>query len=354
MEDRNTLPEMPDADGGDRGQMLESMASMLWTISFLAYSSSTFLSEFGTGSSALWTVILVAFPSVLASMHPVLDGERGAARGKCSLFEVSDMPLLCMYARVAHALTRTCAALMHLPEATGKYIIYVLAPAICVLYFPGSQNIRDVVSFLALWLPLELKLLPKIGPTGRVSIWAQLTASMSAVNTFTVLRPLTDGRGMGYTFKLGPSDLFIGLVFIIATGPLSVAVGKAIGYGRIVKPRGLKPAPQAAIFLGLYYAGLGEELLFRGIGQNLLERWLGRNAVLPLFLGALMYGSAHFKSTAQGLPTPNWRAALLATLAGLSYGLVWRLSEGKSTVSALTQAGVAFSLRTFFTKPAVS
>lgn len=81
MEDRNALPEMPESGAGGRGQMLESLASMLWTIVFLAYSSSTFLSEFGTGTSALWTVGLVAAPSVLASLHPVLDGERGAAKG---------------------------------------------------------------------------------------------------------------------------------------------------------------------------------------------------------------------------------------------------------------------------------
>lgn len=205
-----------------------------------------------------------------------------------------------------------------------------------------------------MWLPLELKLLPQIGPTGRVSIWAQLTASLSAVNTFVVLRPFKDGRGVGYTFKLGPGDLLVGMAFIFLMGPVSVLIGKLIGYGRIIRPRGLKPPAQMAIFVGMYYAGLGEELMFRGIAQNLLERWLGRDAVLPLILAAFLYGTAHLKSKAQGLPFPNWRAAVLAALAGTCYGIVWRLSDGKSTVSALTQAGVAFLLRTFFTKPAAS
>jgi Type II CAAX prenyl endopeptidase Rce1-like len=315
-DDANALPEMPEAGAGGRGQMLESMASMMWTLSFLAFSSATVLSEFGTGKSAVWAILFVAAPPFTASLHPLLCGENGAAR------------------------------------ATLKYVLYVVTPAVCVLWLPFSQSIRDALAFASLWLPLELKLLPQIGPTGRVSIWSSLTASLSAILTFTVLRPFTEGRPLGYTYKLSIGDLTVAsIAALLVTGPLAV-FAVAIGYGRMTRPRGLKPKAQTAIFFGMYFVAVTEELLFRGIAQNLLERQLGSDSGAALFIASIIYGLAHLKSKAGGFGQPNLHAAALAALTGLACGSVWRWTAGKVTASALTQALIAYIFRLLFVKPA--
>jgi membrane protease YdiL (CAAX protease family) len=315
-DDANHLPDMPEAGTGGRGQMLESLASMMWTLTFLSFSSSTVLSEFGSGGAALWTLLFVAAPPFTASLHPLLNGDAGAAR------------------------------------ATAKYMLYVAAPPACVLFLPATQVVRDALAFAALWLPLELKLLPQIGPTGRVSIWASLTAALSAVNTFTVVRPFASGRPLGYTYKLTPGDLGLALAVAAVVSAALAPLARAMGYGRLVRPRALRPDAQAAIFLGLYFVAVTEELLFRGIAQNLLERSLGLESAAAVAVAALMYGSAHLKSKAGGFGQPNWRAAVLAAVTGVACGLVWRWTDGKATASALTQAGVAYVFRLVFTRPA--
>lgn len=313
-DDANALPEMPESGEGGRGQMLESMASMMWTMTFLAFSSSTVLSEFGQGKAALWSTLFVAAPPFTASLHPLLNKESGAL------------------------------------AATLRYMAYALSPAVCVLFLPVPQSARDALAFACLWLPLELKLLPQIGPTGRVSIWSSLTAALSAVNTFSVLRPFAEGRPLGYTYKISLSDFgsAIGVALLVST-PLSL-LARSIGYGRFQRPRALKPEAQAAIFFGMYFVAVTEELLFRGIAQNLLERQLGVDSASALCIASIFYGASHMKSKAGGFRQPNWRAALLAAVTGLACGYIWRWTGGKVTASALTQALVAYIFRIVFTK----
>lgn len=313
-DDANHLPDMPESGEGGRGQMLESLASMMWTMTFLAFSSSTVLSEFGEGKSAIWTILFVAAPPFTASLHPLLNKDRGAL------------------------------------GATLRYMAYAVTPAICVLYLPVPQLARDVLAFASIWLPLEFKVLPQIGPTGRVSIWSSLTAALSAVNTFSVLRPFASGRPLGYTYKVSAYDLGSAIaVALLVAVPLSL-LARSIGYGRFQRPRGLKPEAQAAIFFGIYFVSVTEELLFRGIAQNLLERQLGTDSASALCVASVLYAVSHLKSKAAGFGQPNWRAALLAVMTGIACGSVWRWTSGKVTASALTQALVAYLLRNVFTK----
>lgn len=315
-DDANHLPDMPESGEGGRGQMLESLASMMWAMTFLAFSSSTVLSEFGEGKSALWTTFFVAAPPFTASLHPLLNKDRGAS------------------------------------GATLRYMAYVLIPGLCVLFLPVPQPARDVVAFTCIWLPLEIKALPQIGPTGRVSIWSSLTAALSAVNTFSVLRPFASGRPLGYTYKISGSDFGVAIVVALLIAiPLSV-LARSIGYGRFQRPRGLKPEAQAAIFFGMYFVAVTEELLFRGIAQNLMERQLGADSITALCAASVLYGASHLKSKAAGFGQPNWRAALLAVMTGIACGCVWRWTNGKVTASAITQALVAYTLRILFTKQA--
>jgi membrane protease YdiL (CAAX protease family) len=315
MEERDALPEMPRPGG--RGHALESLASMTWTMTFLAFSSATVLSEFGTGIAAAWTILVVAAPPFLAGLHAMIDGERGA---------------------------RTSVA---------RYMVYVAMPAVLQLLrlrysdHSAAAALCDTLAVAALWLPIELNLLPQLGPTGKVSIWAILTGTLSAVNTFSVLRPLdTAGefRGLGFSFKLTLYDLAISVLSAPVVLAACVPVVVATGYGRYARPVGLKLESQLAVFIGLYFNALAEEILFRGVAQNMLERRLeSPDSIVALVVASLMFASSHLKKK------ERWRAVVVAAVAAIPYGFVFR-ATGKVTASALTHTVVIYLIRTLFDK----
>jgi hypothetical protein len=63
-----------------------------------------------------------------------------------------------------------------------------------------------------------------------------------------------------------------------------------------------------------------EELLFRGLLQNSLSRTFSSETA-GWFTASAIFGLAH---VANNGVFPNWRYALLATIAGLFYGRAWR------------------------------
>lgn len=325
MEEPDALPDVPRFGG--RGQMLESLASMTWTLTFLGYSSSTILSEFGVGVPALWTILLIALPPVLASLHEILRGDR---------------------------------AMMH---ALARYIVYIVVPAVLQIARPDDRlpdqrktaALLDALTFAAVWLPLELNLLPKIGPTGKVTIWPTLTGALSALNTFSVLRPLEmSARPIGYSFKLTPGDVFLSLLVAVLTSAILYPIAVGFGLGSFVRPRGLKGNTQVAVFVGLYFVALLEEIVFRGIALNMLDKYVTNvSRAVPLLLSSLLYGLAHLKHDSGGRAYADWRRAIVATITGIFCSLVWRRS-GKVTVSAVTHAVVEYLMKTFLVKPAAA
>ena len=89
-------------------------------------------------------------------------------------------------------------------------------------------------------------------------------------------------------------------------------------------------------FFGIYLTvAIPEELLFRGILQNLLCHSIrrGPTGVYGLLISAVVFGASHLHHA----PVPNWRYAILATLAGLFYGYTFR-NRQRLSASALTHA----------------
>lgn len=143
----------------------------------------------------------------------------------------------------------------------------------------------------------------------------------------------------GYTFLFTSSDIKhalkgLGLLLIIAL-PLGL-------YFEFIQwPPKWPPNEQLVFRLGMIYLyAVAEEVLFRGLIQNDIERWLGKN-YLSLGLSAMVFGAAHLNNGVDSLhwTNLNWEYAVLASVAGVVYGLVWRWS-GRVTASALTHAGV--------------
>jgi membrane protease YdiL (CAAX protease family) len=76
-----------------------------------------------------------------------------------------------------------------------------------------------------------------------------------------------------------------------------------------------------------------EELLFRGLLQNSLSRTLSSEAG-GWFAASIVFGLAHINNNGV---FPNWRYAILATIAGLFYGRAWRKTNSIFT-SAIVHA----------------
>lgn len=314
FENPRDFPKMPVSGG--RGQALESLASTCWTLLFLAYSSSTFVGEFGHGWPAAWTIILVLTPVTLAGTSSILDGRPGAVRILIS------------------------------------YLLYVLIPSFLQLTKSEDVNslnseLSDLATVLIIWLPLELKLLSTdLSPTGKVTVWGLLTAALNIVNIFTVLRPfsaLSHARELGYSFKLQASEIGIGMVLAVVCAVLSIPLALLMRFARVKMPSGRKPGIELATFGGLYMSAISEELLFRGLIQNMLEQRLGQNSTLALIISSVLYSLGHISKSKLGFDPPNFRLACLALVSGILCGLSWRLT-GKVTGSAITHAGCDYIL----------
>jgi hypothetical protein len=79
----------------------------------------------------------------------------------------------------------------------------------------------------------------------------------------------------------------------------------------------LLPGDAISIFL---LTAWPEELLFRGLLQNSLSRTFS-DETLGLIAASVIFGLSHI--TNNGV-FPNWRYAILATIAGIFYGRTWK------------------------------
>jgi hypothetical protein len=124
------------------------------------------------------------------------------------------------------------------------------------------------------------------------------------------------------------------LLWLAAYAPIAVALGLWLGFLHFhpLIPSALQ-VPLTWLFT-FFFIAVPEELFFRGWMQNLLERRVGR--VWALLITSALFGLSHFNKRATHF---NGRYVLLATLAGIFYGLAWR-QERRIGASAITHASV--------------
>ncbi len=247
-----------------------------------------------------------------------------------------------------------------------RFAIYLALPTLWLRLRPPKNRPFDgyhILAILCIWVPVEFDLfvlgLDLIVPFADVRTWLSglsllpsvtatlvpgvtlpidtLTGAVLALFLFTVHHPLD---GIGFTFHLDLNDLkyaLLGLLaYMIVGAPLGLALG-FLGYGPEVPPL---LDMLSGLLAGYLLVALVEEMLFRGVIQNLLAKRLQKPYV-ALGIAAVIFGLAHLNNATRGFSEPNWAYALMASLAGLSYGWVW-MRTGKVTASAITHALVNF------------
>ncbi len=230
------------------------------------------------------------------------------------------------------------------PLRALKLAVLVLGPA-CILApaarAPSRLTWPDSLTILALWLPLDFRAFRDVWawPEGGAAYTMNVALAVDlGLLLFVAFRGLD---GVGYRFQIGRKDLTAFAVNLAMCLALVVPLGIATGFVRF-NPDG-EPLGFAGSFLGIFLTiALPEELLFRGLIQNFLQKtW--KRATLALVVTSIVFGLAHLNNG----PSPDWRYALLASIAGFFYGRAY-LQGGSLMAAALLHASIDAVWRGFF------
>src|SRR4030095_1542655 len=212
--------------------------------------------------------------------------------------------------------------------------LYVAAPFVLLRL---SRKFGSVAAILAVWLPIEFRLLQAMGVPTAAAMGAGMLAGIFAFRS----RPdILDVSSAFNLRKLNFRDAFVNFAVFAACG-----IPLALGIGFIRPPQHLPdlssiPTLVPAIF---FLNALPEEILFRGIIQHVMESAL-KSRFVALILGALIFGLSHLNN---GAELPNYKYFVMATLAGVFYGNAWR-GEKNVLTSTITHTLVNTGWRLFF------
>ncbi|HTM48049.1 MAG TPA: type II CAAX endopeptidase family protein [Bryobacteraceae bacterium] len=232
------------------------------------------------------------------------------------------------------------------PAPVGLILAYTFIPTVLA----WAQRAKPVVAtdfavILLLWLPLEFAVGQSFFPRphqGLVHSVAYGIAILLALWLFLIFRDLP---GMKYNPPQWPRDLLSPLAGYAVAAPILIALGLWLGF---IQPFHVPPSLTAGFVLTRFLVILAataipEEILFRALLQNALMQKLGfSNFVLAL--ASLIFGCAHLNN---GGGPPNWRYAIMASIAGFAYGKVFQKSSSVIS-SALLHALVNTSKHVFF------
>jgi membrane protease YdiL (CAAX protease family) len=177
---------------------------------------------------------------------------------------------------------------------------------------------------------------PQLDILGRL-MWIRLGLSVILIDR--------GAEKMDFGFLPRLREWIAGARYFLYSLPLIVPLALLTGFvGRPVSSLSAKLALTAlATFLGmLWVVALAEEFFFRGLLQQWMVKLTGSRAA-GLAVASLAFGAAHLGFRA----FPNWKFALIATVAGVFYGLAF-MRSGSIRASMVTHALLATCWRVFF------
>lgn len=227
----------------------------------------------------------------------------------------------------------------------AKLTAYILVPTALMLPDRGRHreplNWRDVLAMVALAVPVAAGWLQGIWVWPQdLYVFRPIFCVLVGGYAFMVLRNL---EGVGFRLVWRRKDISYALLNLVAYAILAIPLGIMLGFihphstASVTRLGRMWPALNfALVFVGIYLTvAIPEELLFRGVLQNILVRTFknDRPGLYGLVIASVVFGLAHLHHP----PVPNWRYAILATLAGIFYGNVYRVRR-RLCASALTHA----------------
>lgn len=224
-------------------------------------------------------------------------------------------------------------------RALGKLAAYIAVPALLLLpdrlHSAERAGWRDFAAMLSLAWPVGAGWLTGIWIWPEdIYVFRPLFCVCVGAYAFLVIRNLNDA---GYKLLFNKADVAQGGLNFIAFTILAIPLGMAL---RFIHPHAhhVSVFTFVADYVGTYLSvAIPEEFMFRGVLQNLLVRTFQgpRRGQYGLLLASVIFGLSHLHHA----PVPNWRYAILATLAGLFYGNAWRVRK-RTSASAFAHAMV--------------
>lgn len=222
---------------------------------------------------------------------------------------------------------------------------YILTPVLIAISAgsarPGAW--QDYLAMIAIFLPLKLRWINGFWPYPGARIGYIATALLAisvALATFLFARQFD---GVGYNIVWGGDAAFSVFLHFGILAALLIPLGIALHFIQfdpaLAHWKSL-PIDALAIFL---LTAWPEELLFRGLLQNSLSRTFSSQTG-GWIAASIVFGLAHI--TNNGV-FPNWRYALLASIAGIFYGRTWR-KTGSIFPAAIVHAQVDMTWHLLF------
>jgi membrane protease YdiL (CAAX protease family) len=226
-------------------------------------------------------------------------------------------------------------------------LVYLALPVACVFHagHGSAPQALDFAGILLLWLPLEFAAGAQLVPRPAQGFLHSVAYGIAILLGLTLWLGFRPFEGMKYNAPRQARDWWLPLAGFAVAAPVLVAVGIAIGF---IPPPHLPtrgPGTMGAA-VGIIFAGtaLPEEILFRALIQNFLMLRFGAGW-RTLVLASVIFGAAHLDNGPQ--PTPNWRYAIEATIAGIAYGRVFQKASSV-TSSAMLHTAVDWTKHFFF------
>jgi membrane protease YdiL (CAAX protease family) len=219
----------------------------------------------------------------------------------------------------------------------GKLAAYIAVPTLLLLpdrlHRAERVGWRDLAAMLALGLPVSANWLGGIWTWPYELYFFRPLACVSVgAYAFLAVRKL---EGVGYRLTFHKGDVVDGLVNFLGFAFLGIPLGLSLGFIHF-RPQGVSVWDFALQLFGIYLTiAIPEELLFRGILQNFLVKSIhaGPRGLYGLLIASVVFGASHLHHA----PVPNWKYAVMATLAGAFYGNAFRTRQRLSS-PALTHA----------------
>jgi len=322
-----------------------------------------------------WNVALAAAPVVLAAVVFFAlwyAADRGVPYDVALVLLPAFLIELALY--LGACVDRTREKLEELRPATIALLVTVTAPVSYLAYTipAGTASLLNVTAILALaatasfWyliagrrtgadagfvlllaVPVLLRafdvLYPDVVPRLPMQTLGAVMWYRTALLAILVLRRL---EGVGFGLIPRRREWAIGFRNFLWFMPIGLAGALAVGFVQLRDVR-LEPRTfllMAATFLGvLWILAVAEEFFFRGVIQQFLSRLLGSDRA-GLVIASVIFGLAHLGYR----EFPNWRFALLATVAGVFYGRAY-LQAQSIRAAMVTHALVVTVWKTFLT-----
>jgi len=216
-------------------------------------------------------------------------------------------------------------------------LAYAAAPVLCA-YAQGAGAVShpsalDFLTVLLLWLPLEFAAGAHLVPRPAQGFLHSVAYGIAILLALVLFVGFRSFPGLQYNPPRYARDYWLPLAGFAIVAPVLAIVGIAIGF---IPPPHLptQSASRMISAVGLIFVGtaLPEEILFRSLIQNMLMLRFGANT-RTLLIAAFIFGCAHLDNGPQ--PLPNWRYMILATIAGVAYGAVFRKASTVLSSAAL-------------------